>query len=83
MRQTMSLDALPKGCDAEIVSVDWTALAPAEGKRLRALGFDEGTTISIAHRGIFLGRDPLALKLGRTTIAVRRTHARAVTVTAA
>ncbi|RPF72685.1 FeoA family protein [Aurantiacibacter spongiae] len=65
---------------AEIVAVDWTALAPDEGKRLRALGLDEGARVAIAHRGIFAGRDPIALIVGRMTIALRRSHARAMTV---
>ncbi|KLI65300.1 FeoA family protein [Aurantiacibacter marinus] len=75
-----TLDSLAPLTRAEILSVDWDSLAPDEGKRLRALGLDEGARVAIAHRGVFFGRDPIAILIGRTTIALRRTHARAMTV---
>jgi ferrous iron transport protein A len=76
----MTLDMLPPRRRAEIVSVDWAALAPDEAKRLQALGLDCGARVAIAHRGIFAGRDPIALAIGRMTVAIRRVHARAMTV---
>lgn len=80
MEQQLTLDTLPPRARAEITSVDWSALAPDEGKRLRALGIDEGTRVAIAHRGIFIGRDPISLIVGRMNVAIRRVHARAMTV---
>ncbi|WP_119084484.1 FeoA family protein [Altererythrobacter sp. B11] len=76
----MTLDLLPTRHPAEIVAVDWAQLPPEEGKRLRALGIDEGAQVEVAHRGIFVGRDPLAIEIGRMTVALRRSHARAMTV---
>lgn len=76
----MTLDGLETGAAARITAVDWNVLAPDEAKRLQALGFDEGAEISIAHRGIFVGRDPIALRIGSMTVALRRSHARAMTV---
>ncbi|MBO9518089.1 MAG: ferrous iron transport protein A [Porphyrobacter sp.] len=76
----MTLDLLPVRRRAEIVSIDWDALAPDEAKRLRALGIDEGARVAVAHRGIFFGRDPIGLLIGRMTVAIRRAHARAMTV---
>ena len=76
----MTLDKLPVNRDARITAIDWGALAPDEGKRLRAMGIDTGAQVSIAHRGIFAGRDPIALSVGRMTVALRRAHARAMTV---
>lgn len=76
----MTLDAYDSGKAARILAVDWDALAPDEGKRLRALGVDEGETVAILHRGIFGGRDPMAIRLGRMTVALRRVHARAIEV---
>ena len=76
----MTLDQLPPRRRAEIVAIDWTALAPEEAKRLQALGIDTGARIAIAHRGVFGGRDPIALLIGRMTLAVRRSHAAAMTV---
>ena len=76
----MTLDSLTPGRLATIVSVDWQALAQEEGKRLRALGIDEGVQISVEHRGVFGGRDPLAITVGDMTVAVRRVHALAMIV---
>ncbi len=76
----MTLDTLPPLTRAEITSVDWASLAPEEAKRLRALGIDAGARITIAHRGIFAGKDPIAIMIGRMTVALRRVHAKAMTV---
>lgn len=76
----MTLDLLPIGQDARIVAVDWSVLVAEEGQRLQALGLDAGATVSVAHRGVFAGRDPLAITVGRMTVALRRVHARAMTV---
>jgi len=76
----MTLDQLPPLRRAEIVAIDWDCLAPDEAKRLQALGIDKGAEVAIAHRGVFGGRDPIALSLGRMTLALRRAHAAAMTV---
>ena len=76
----MTLDAFDHDSPARIVAVDWPALAEDEGKRLKALGVDEGAEVAIIHRGIFGTRDPLAIRIGRMTIALRRAHALAIEV---
>jgi ferrous iron transport protein A len=76
----VQLDQLPLGQKARIAAIDWPRLAPEEGQRLRALGIDEGAEVTLAYRGIFAGRDPLALEIGRMTVALRRAHAQAMTV---
>jgi Fe2+ transport system protein A len=76
----MTLDQLPIGQVARIVAVDWPALVPEEARRLRALGMEEGARVKLAHRGVLGGRDPIAITLGRMTIAVRRAHAAAMRV---
>jgi len=76
----MTLDGLPTHRDVRITAVDWAQLAPDEAKRLRALGIDKGARVSIAHRGVFAGKDPIAITIGRMTVALRRAHARAMTV---
>ncbi len=78
----MTLDLLPLGRRARIVAVDWSLLAEEEGQRLRALGIDAGAKVSVAHRGVFAGSDPLAVEIGRMTVALRRGHARAMQVEA-
>ena len=79
----MTLDSLDSGKPARITGVDWSVLAEDEGKRLKALGMDEGAEVAVIHRGIFGTRDPLAVRLGNMTIAVRRAHAAAIRVEAA
>ena len=78
----MTLDLLPIGQIARIVAVDWSVLVPEEARRLRALGLEEGARIALAHRGILGGRDPIAITVGRMTVAVRRAHAAAMEVEA-
>ena len=80
MDHHLTLDLLPPRTSALILAVDWSLLAPEEAKRLQALGLDRGAQVAVAHRGIFAGRDPIALRLGRATIAIRRVHAQAMTV---
>ena len=77
---TMTLDLLPIGAPASIVAVDWPRMPEEEGRRLRALGIDVGAKVSVSHRGIFGGADPIALQVGRMTVALRRMHARAMAV---
>jgi ferrous iron transport protein A len=79
---TMTLDILPAGRPARIVAVDWAALAAEEAQRLRAMGIDAGAKVAVAHRGIFGTRDPLAISVGRMTVALRRVHASAMQVEA-
>ncbi len=74
----MTLDQITRGKSARISHVDWDKLAAAEGQRLRALGLDEGAQVSLAHRGVFGGSDPVAITVGRMTVAVRRAHAAAM-----
>ncbi|MXO65933.1 FeoA family protein [Altericroceibacterium endophyticum] len=76
----MTLDALSPRSRARITAVDWSLLAADEGKRLRALGIEEGAEVTVAHRGVFAGKDPIALTVGRMTIALRRAHALAMQV---
>lgn len=79
----MTLDAFESGRTARITAVDWDSLAGDESKRLQALGIDTGAEIAITHRGVFLSRDPIAIRIGRMTVALRRSHARAISVEAA
>ncbi|MBS0482913.1 MAG: ferrous iron transport protein A [Proteobacteria bacterium] len=78
----MTLDLLPIGQRARIVAVDWSRLVDEEAQRLQALGVDVGARVAVAHRGVFSGMDPIALTVGRMTVALRRAHARAMMVEA-
>ncbi len=76
----MTLDLLPAGQSARIVSVDWSRLVDEEARRLRALGVDDGARVKVSHKGVFGGADPIALVVGRMTVALRRAHASAMEV---
>jgi ferrous iron transport protein A len=74
-----SLDRLAVGTRARVLSIDWPSLEENEACRLRHFGFDEGVTVEPLHLGPF-GRDPIAIRVGRMTVAIRRRHAGAVQV---
>ncbi|MBA2920959.1 ferrous iron transport protein A [Sphingomonas sp. MAH-20] len=76
----MRLSDLPLRKAAHISAIDWSVLGEAEAKRLRELGFDEGVAIEALHSGSFLGRDPIACRVGRMTVAIRRAQANAIRV---
>ncbi|HEX3422109.1 MAG TPA: FeoA family protein [Sphingomicrobium sp.] len=76
---TVNLDQLEVGRKARVLSIEWSALEDAESSRLRHFGFDEGVMVESLHRGPF-GRDPIAIRVGRMTVAIRRRHAGAVRV---
>ncbi|ASK90062.1 ferrous iron transport protein A [Sphingorhabdus sp. SMR4y] len=80
MQTPTTLDQLSLRQNAEILAIDWEAISEAEGRRLRALGIDEGVSVEKLHKGMFGMSDPIALKVGRMMIAIRRSHAKAISV---
>jgi ferrous iron transport protein A len=48
-------------------------------RRLLEMGFVEGATIEVLHEGLF-GRDPIAVRVDDTRVALRRREASAVSV---
>ena len=80
--EMMTLDQLGMGRKASVAAIDWDLLDHAEACRLKHFGFDEGVAVQPLHLGPF-GRDPLAVRVGRMTVAIRRAHARAIRVVTA
>ena len=76
----IGLDRLALGTIARVTSIDWAALDDGEACRLRHFGFDEDVLVEPLHLGPF-GRDPMAVRVGRMTVAIRRKHACAIGVT--
>ncbi len=76
---SISLDQLKVGTKARVATIDWASLDESEGNRLRHFGFDEGIAVEPLHLGPF-GRDPIAIRVGRMTVAIRRRHAGAIRV---
>lgn len=77
--EIISLDRLQIGSRARVCGVSWEGLDEGEACRLKHFGFDEGVTVEPLHLGPF-GRDPIAIRVGRMTVAIRRKHAGAIRV---
>jgi ferrous iron transport protein A len=75
----LSLDQLPFHTPARVTGIDWSRLSDSDSRRLRNLGFDEGVRIEALHGAPF-GKDPLAIRIGRMMVAMRRAQAQAVSV---
>lgn len=74
------LTSLLRGRPARVVGfVSGDAIATDLESRLREIGFHEDAEVELLHRGP-LGGDPLAIRIDRTTIAIRRSEARAILV---
>jgi ferrous iron transport protein A len=75
----LRLDQLPARRPARIAAIDWARLPTSQAKRMRELGFDEGVGVEALHHGP-VRRDPIAVRLGRMTVAIRRSQAEAIQV---
>lgn len=76
----MTLADLPFDQEATITTIDWPSMTERDARRLRELGFDEGVAIEPLHGAGLVARDPLAVRIGRMTVAIRRAHAAAIVV---
>jgi ferrous iron transport protein A len=65
---------------ARIEALHLGQLSDEEHRRLEALGFLPGEIATKVHGGGIQQSDPLAIQLGRTTIALRRRYAAAIQV---
>lgn len=74
------LAALRRNTPARITAIDWDQLNPSEAKRLQAFGFETGAQVEALHRAGLLGRGPLAVKIGRMTVALRQAQAELIAV---
>ena len=76
----MRLSDLATGAPARVLSVACDPHGPAElGRRLAELGFLPGEQLRIVARG-FLGREPIAVRIGTGTFALRLFEAACVRV---
>jgi len=75
-------DQLPFNRHGVISGIDWQQLDQSTARRLQDFGVDEGVSIQMMHSGP-IGRDPVALKIGRMTVALRKSQAAAIDVTLA
>ena len=75
----LDLESLPARRHATVATIDWARLATPEARRLREFGFDEGADVEVLHRAS-LGKGPIACRIGRMTVALRRAVAAAIQV---
>jgi ferrous iron transport protein A len=62
-----------------VSAIEWDRLELPQAKRLRELGFDEGVQVEVLHRS----GGPVACRIGRMTVAIRRAVAAVVHVSPA
>lgn len=79
MATHLSLETLARRQPATVATIAWDRLAPPEARRLRELGFDEGVGVEVLHRAR-IGGGPIACRIGRMTVALRRRVAGAIHV---
>lgn len=77
----MYLDALPKGSQAVIEKVDYRTAEDPIAMRLDELGFIAGEAVQIIATG-FMGGDPIAVRVGSSRFALRRSEAARVSLRA-
>jgi len=81
-RRAISLGNADKGFRGRIVRIGGAGGAAAElERRLLEIGFVEGAPVEIVHEGL-VGRDPIAIRVNETTVALRRREALAIQVEA-
>jgi len=80
MRDMNTLAALKLSTPAQIIAIDWDVLGEAEAQRLQSFGFEIGAQVEPLHHAGLFARDPIACKIGRMTVAVRRAVAAAIQV---
>lgn len=74
---TDSLARAARNLPATVASIDWSALAPHEARRLREFGLDEGVVVELIRPVGWFG-GPAAVRIGRMTVALRRHVAEAI-----
>jgi ferrous iron transport protein A len=80
MTEAYQINSMQRGDIAVIVAVDRHGRDPASAQRLHEMGFDEGVDIELLHRAPISG-DPLAVRVGNMTVALRQALAALVEVT--
>lgn len=79
MPSLFAINTMQRGQTAIITAVDREGRDPVSARRLHEMGFDEGVDIELLHRAP-LGGDPLALRVGNMTVALRQALAALVEI---
>ena len=73
----LTLDQLGFATRATVAGIDWSLLSESDARRLRNLGVDEGVSVEALTAPF---GDPLAVRIGRMRVALRRAAACAIQV---
>lgn len=73
------LDQVPLGKPYSVRSVESPAAVPDQGRQLEEIGFFPGEQVMVMARG-FPGGDPLVVRVGQSTFALRCAEAACVQV---
>ncbi len=76
----MTLDELPVGKLGVVTRLDDALLGQIAAQRLLAMGIEEGALVEPLHKGVLWSADPVAVRVGRRTLAIRRSQAQAICV---
>lgn len=79
MMSPTAIADLRQGETATIMSIDRDGVDPANARQLHEMGFDEGVDVELLHRAPF-GGDPIALRVGNMSVALRKSLAAMVIV---
>jgi ferrous iron transport protein A len=77
--QAQSLDVAPKRVPFRVRQVDSDPAVPERARQLEELGFFPGEEVMVMAQGL-LGADPLVVRIGQSTFALRRAEAACVRV---
>lgn len=73
----MNLDQVPLSTVWRVTQVRVVAGQEAQARQLEEIGFLPGEPVCVMSRGLF-GGDPLAVRVGLSTFALRRDEARCI-----
>lgn len=79
MSHQATLGSLAPGSRGRIVAIEEAGGGNEVHLRLHEMGFDEGVEVEVLHRGP-IGGDPIAVRVGSMTVAMRRKDADLVRV---
>lgn len=81
--ESMSLGTMKPGMFGHVLGFDTVGadpdVAPDIADRLREIGFAENLEVEVLHQSPF-GRDPIAVRIGSMTVALRRREANIIKV---
>ena len=78
-RVSMYLDQIPNGCLLRVKQVHHQQEFPDLAKQLEAIGFIPGEFVQVMRRSL-IGGDPLVVRIGLSTFALRKKEAAIIEV---